>query len=254
MDEIIPIFKSHYSLGRSILTLKGPKDLADTQSSDSVFDICNDAGLKELFLVDDNMSGFLEAYSQSKELKIKLMFGLRLTVCPDALNKTEEGRRNSHKNIIFIRNAEAYKQLIKIYTFAAQDGFYYEPRIDIKTLKSMWTKDLLLAIPFYDSFLYNNKYTDSQCVPDFSFCDPVFFIEDNDVLIDKDLQERVVEFCADKYQTQRVKSIYYKNKDDFAAYLTFRCIGKRTSVEKPNLDGMCSDEFCYESYLEQVNG
>ena len=254
MDEIIPIFKSHYSLGRSILTLNEPKDPAATQSSDSVFDICQDSGLKELVLVEDNMSGFLQAYSQAKELKIKLMFGLRLTICPDALNKTEEGRRNSHKNIIFIRNATAYKQLIKIYTFAAQDGFYYEPRIDTKTLKSLWTKDLMLAVPFYDSFLYNNKYTDAQCVPDFTFWDPLFFIEDNDVLIDKDLKERVVEFCADKYKIQKVKSIYYKNKDDFAAYLTFKCINKRTSTEKPNFDGMCSDQFCYESFLEVVNG
>ena len=254
MDEIIPIFKSHYSLGRSILTLNEPKDPADTQKSDSVFDICQDAGLKEMFLVDDNMSGFLQAYSHSKELEIKLMFGLRLTFCPDALNKTEEGRRNSYKNIIFIRNAEGYKQLTKIYTFAAQEGFYYEPRIDTKTLKSLWTKDLMLTVPFYDSFLYNNKYTDSQCVPDLNFCDPTFFLEDNDVLIDKDLKERVVEFCSGKYRTQRVKSIYYKNKDDFAAYLTFKCINKRTSTEKPNFDGMCSDQFCYESYLEEING
>jgi len=254
MDEIIPIFKSHYSLGRSILTLNEPKDPAEAHKSDSVFDICQDAGLKEMFLVDDNMSGFLQAYSQSTELKIKLMFGLRLTICPDALNKTEDGRKNSHKIIIFIRNAEAYKQLIKIYTFAAQDGFYYEPRIDAETLKSLWTKDLMLTVPFYDSFLYNNKYTDSQCVPDLSFCDPTFFLEDNDVLIDKDLKERVVEFCSGKYRTQRVKSIYYKNKDDFAAYLTFKCINKRTSTEKPNFDGMCSDQFCYESYLEEING
>lgn len=254
MDEITPIFKSHYSLGRSILTLKDPKDAANTQSSDSIFDICQENSLKEVFLVDDNMSGFLEAYSRSKELGIKLIFGLRLTVCPDALNKTEEGRQNSSKNIIFIRNAEAYKQLIKIYTFAAQEGFYYEPRIDTKTLKSLWTKDLLLAIPFYDSFLYNNKYTDAQCVPDFSFCDPIFFIEDNDVLIDKDLKERVTEFCADKYKIQKVKSIYYKKKDDFVAYLTFKCINKRTSTEKPNFDGMCSDQFCYESFLEVANG
>ena len=254
MDEITPIFKSHYSLGRSILTLKDPKDAANTQSSDSIFDICQENSLKEVFLVDDNMSGFLEAYSRSKELGIKLIFGLRLTVCPDALNKTEEGRQNSSKNIIFIRNAEAYKQLIKIYTFAAQEGFYYEPRIDTKTLKSLWTKDLLLAIPFYDSFLYNNKYTDAQCVPDFSFCDPIFFIEDNDDLIDKDLKERVTEFCADKYKIQKVKSIYYKKKDDFVAYLTFKCINKRTSTEKPNFDGMCSDQFCYESFLEVANG
>ena len=253
MDEIIPIFKSHYSLGRSILTLKEPKDPEDTQSSDSIFDICQDAGLSEVFLVDDNMSGFLEAYSRSQELKIKLIFGLRLTICPDALNKTEEGRRNSFKNIIFIRNAEGYKQLIKIYTFAAQEGFYYEPRIDMETLKSFWTKDLLLGVPFYDSFLYNNKYTDSQCVPFFGFCDPVFFIEDNDVLIDKDLKERVIEFCKDKYRIQRIKSIYYKNRDDFGAYLTFKCINKRTTLDKPNFDGMCSDQFCYESYQELIN-
>ena len=254
MDEIIPIFKSHYSLGRSILTLKGVKNPSETHSSDSIFDICEDAGLKELFIVDDNMSGFLEAYQQTEELKIKLIFGLRLTFCPDASNKTEDGRRNSYKKIIFLRNAEGYKQLIKIYTFAAQEGFYYEPRIDMETLKSFWTKDLLLAVPFYDSFLYNNKYTDSQCVPDLSFADPVFFIEDNDVLIDKDLKERVLEFCSNQYPIQRVKSIYYRNRDDFPAYLTFKCINKRTSVEKPNFDGMCSDQFCYESYLDQVNG
>jgi len=254
MDEIIPIFKSHYSLGRSILTLKEPKDPQETHTADSVFDICQDAGMKEAVLVDDNMSGFLEAYTRAEELKIKLIFGLRLTFCPNALNKTEEGRRNSFKNIIFIRNAEGYKQLIKIYTVAAQEGFYYEPRIDATTLKSLWTKDLLLAVPFYDSFLYNNKYTDAQCIPDFSFCDPIFFLEDNDVLIDRDLRERVIEFCGDKYKTQRAKSIYYKNKDDFGAYLTFKCINKRTSTEKPNFDGMCSDEFCYESYLEAVNG
>ena len=59
MEEIIPIFKSHYSLGRSILTLKMPKGEGQSDSSDSVFDICDDAGIKEMFLVDDNMAGFL---------------------------------------------------------------------------------------------------------------------------------------------------------------------------------------------------
>jgi hypothetical protein len=118
----------------------------------------------------------------------------------------------------------------------------------------LWSNDLLLAIPFYDSFLYNNKYTDSQCVPDFSFTEPVFFIEDNDVLLDKDMGERVLEFCSGKYETVQTKSIYYKNRKDFAAYLTFRCINGRTTVDKPNFDGMCSSEFCYESYSEAING
>ena len=87
-------------------------------------------------------------------------------------------------------------------------------------------------------------------MPDFSFAEPIFFVEDNDVLLDKDMQERVLDFCADKYETVKTKSIYYKDREDFSAYLTFRCINGRTTVDKPNFDGMCSPEFCYESWRE----
>jgi hypothetical protein len=54
--------------------------------------------------------------------------------------------------------------------------------------------------------------------------------------------------------TQETKSIYYKNRDDFLAYLTFRCINNRSSLEKPNIDHMCSDEFCFESWMEKTGG
>ena len=254
MEEVIPLFKSHFSIGKSILTLDSPSDPIDPTSPDSIFDIVKENDIKEIFLVEDSMAGFLEAYTKSEELGVKLVFGLRLGFCPDLNNKSEEGRKNSFKNIIFIKNQKGYKQLIKICTKAAQDGFYYEPRMDFKTLKEFWTSDLLLAVPFYDSFLYNNKYTDSQCVPDFSFCNPIFIKEDNDTLLDDDMNSSVDKFCRDKYETVKAKSIYYKTREDFSAYLTHRCINKRTSLQKPNFDGMCSNEFCYESYKEVVNG
>ena len=129
------------------------------------------------------------------------------------------------------------------------NGFYFEAEV----YKTQGQKVALYKYSSYDNY-YNNKYTDSQCVPDFSFIDPVFFTEDNDTLLDKDMSQRVVEFCGNKYETFRTKSIYYKNRKDFPAYLTFRCINGRTTVEKPNFDGMCSPEFCYESYLEITNG
>ena len=66
----------------------------------------------DLFLVDDCMSGFLEAYTNTDKInkapyskKLKLIFGLRLTFCPDMNNKSEEGRKDSYKNIIFVNNA-----------------------------------------------------------------------------------------------------------------------------------------------------
>ena len=253
MSDIVPLFKSHYSLGRSILTLDLPKE-DDPSSSDSVFDIAQEAELEEVYLVEDSIAGFLEAYTNAKDLKKKLVFGLRLTFCPDLSIKSDEGRKNSFKNIIFIKNSKGYQDLIKIYTRAAQDGFYYEPRMDFKTLKNMWSNDLLLAIPFYDSFLYNNKYNNSQCIPDFSFASPFFFKEDNDTLLDEDMGKAVDKFCEGKYEIVKTKSIYYKDREDFSAYLTHRCINKRTSLEKPNFDGMCSNNFCYESYKEAVNG
>ena len=272
MDGIVPLFKSHYSLGKSILTLSLPDAEYDSEgtkdTSDSIFEIAldrfhhNDPGASDLFLVDDCMSGFLEAYTNTEKInkapyskKLKLIFGLRLTFCPDMNDKSEEVRKDSYKNIIFVNNVQGYKQLIKIWTTAAQDGFYYEPRIDFKTLKEFWTKDLLLGIPFYDSFLHRNNFTVSSCIPDFSYVNkPVFFIEDNDTLIDSLLADKVREYCKDKYDVQKSKSIYYKNDEDFDSYLTFKCINKRTTVEKPNFDGMCSNNFSYESYRRLVNG
>ena len=97
MSDIVPLFKSHYSLGRSILTLDLPKE-DDPSSSDSVFDIAQEAGLEEVYLVEDSIAGFLEAYTNAKELKKKLIFGLRLTFCPDLSIKSDEGRKNSFKN------------------------------------------------------------------------------------------------------------------------------------------------------------
>jgi len=39
-------------------------------------------------------------------------------------------------------------------------------------------------------------------------------------------------------------------REDFKAYLTFRCINNRTTLNKPNLEHMCSTEFSFESWKE----
>ena len=69
---MIPLFKSHYSLGRSILTLED-KDEKDDYP-DSIIQICKENKMKELYLVEDNMSSFLEAYSNCRKNNIKLNY------------------------------------------------------------------------------------------------------------------------------------------------------------------------------------
>ena len=130
----------------------------------------------------------------------------------------------------------------------------------MEVLKDLWHEDtLLLAIPFYDSFIFKNLTTFNTCVPDFSFTSPTFFIEDNSLPFDSLVNKGVLNYCkANKYKTEKTHSIYYKNKSDFKAYLTYKLIcsrntfpGRAVSIEKPNMDHMGSDEFCWESHLEK---
>jgi len=246
-----PLFKSHYSLGKSILTL-AKAGSSEPDEPSSIIDIAKKLNLENIYLVDDSISGFLEAHKSCEDAKLNLRFGLRLTVCDDIDNKTAESREKEHKVIIFITNTDGYYDLVKISTLASIQGFYYYPRIDCKNLKKLWNdKNLSLCIPFYDSYVFKNNLTYSICVPDFSFCNPTYFIEDNNLPFDEILKSKVEEIVSDKLLAIKTQSIYYENKEDFLAYLTFRCISERTTLNKPNLEHCSSNEFCAESFKEK---
>jgi len=247
----VPLFKSHYSLGKSVLTLSKAGS-SDPDEPSSIIDIAKKLNLDKVHLVDDSISGLLEAYKSCEDANLNLRFGLRLTVCDDIDNKTTESREKEHKIIIFMSRSEGYQNLIKISTIASTNGFYYYPRIDCKTLKELWSKEnLLLCIPFYDSYVFKNNLTYSICIPDFSFCNPTYFIEDNNLPFDEIVKSKVEEIVSDKQLAVKTQSIYYENKEDFLAYLTFRCISERTTLSKPNLDHCSSNEFCAESFKEK---
>ena len=247
MNGILPLFKTHYSLGKSILNL----NLTDNQpdEADSVFSILKRNKMEELVLVEDCMTGFLEAYENSNESNIKLIFGLRLTVCQDIENKSPESLKTNNKIVVFMKNNDGYKKLIKIFSLAARKGFYYEPRIDYKSLKETWDdKSLMMVIPFYDSYIFKNTLENSICVPEFDFTKPTYFLEDNDLPFDNLIKQKIINISE---KTQRTQSIYYRNKKDFKSYLTFKCINNRSTLDKPELDHMTSDEFCVESWKEK---
>lgn len=245
----IPLFKSHYSIGKSILTLEKPSEITDTDPV-SVFSIAKNYGLKEVCLVDDSMSGFLQASANAKSNDIKLIFGYRVTITGDMTERGDECLKKNSKIIIFPKNSIGYHKLIKIATKASCEGFYYEPRIDFNFLKENYSDDLIISIPFYDSFLANNALLGHLCVPDFSFFKPTFFIEDNDLPFDYIISDLVNSYAKDKYDIVRTQSVYYHKKEDFLAYLTFKCINNRSTLSKPNFNHMASNTFCFESCQE----
>ena len=246
----IPLFKSHYSLGKSVLTL-APAGASEKDEPSSVFDIAKRLKLKSVTLVEDSMSGFLEAYKSSENLGVKLQFGLRLTLCGDIKDKTADSRTKEHKVIVFAKNGKGYYDLIKVSTIACNEGFYYYPRMDTDVLKSLWSDDLMLAVPFYDSYVFNNHFTYGVCVPNFSFCKPVYLIENNNLPLDLLLERKVKATAGQDHDIFQAQSIFYESKKDFLSYLTCRCISKRTTLNKPNLEHCSSNEFCGQSFKEK---
>jgi len=249
---MIPLFKSHYSIGKSILTLGAPEKVKKG-GADSIIDIALDSGLKQVVLVEDTMHGFLEAKKRCDEKGLQLIFGFRTNLCQEY--EVEPERVPSHKIIIFAKNDAGIKKLYKIYSYIHCD----QPnKITEKDLKKFWSKKaLMMAVPFYDSFIYQNNFKyQANFMHNLSYYNPLFFVEENGLPFDTLLKEAVEDFAStNNFKIQKTKSIYYRSRKDLAAFQTYkmitsRCFSKKASIQAPNLDGCGSDEFCMESWLD----
>ena len=231
--------------GRSILTF-------DSKAGDSIVDIATENKLKGVVVVDDTMAGFQVGYEKLKEVGVKFVFGLRLDIANDLDNQETEA-----KYVIFANNEGGKNALIKISTEANTVGSRKTregkviSRVTFDYLKTVWNdNDLSLTVPFYDSFVFNNLLRGFKHIPDQEFLkQSSFFVEKNGLPFDKILTDNLETFDNEKILA---KSIFYKDKADFKAWQTFKCVAQRTSLEKPNLNHCTSNEFCWESYLEEM--
>jgi DNA polymerase III alpha subunit len=245
---MIPIFKSHFSLNSSLLTLEPAEEIKDNLPA-SVFSVAKKHGLKDVYLVDSSMSGFLQAFSGAKKSELNLRYGVELTVVSNIKDKSEESLKTEHTIIVWLLNSEGYPDLCKLVTCANIEGFYYRPRIDEESLAKLLTPNLMVTIPFYGSFLANNSLKFATCVFNYERFNSIFFKEYSNLPFDQVIENKINSL---KVSTQPVKTVYYYRKSDFPAFMTVKCIGKRSTWDKPNLDGMASDDFAFETFLEQT--
>ena len=219
---MIPLFKSHFSIGKSILRVDDILSLTE--------------GLEEVYFVEDSMTGFPEAFRKFGE---RLRFGLRFSIFNEDQNEESES-----KMIAFANGDAGAKELYNLYT----------EQSDIKITRPWdFTKNIQYAVPFYDSFLHKNLTTFSNCVVDLP-SDILFIIEDNNLPFDSLITDKILSYCKNhKNETTNAKSIYYENREDALAFQTYklicnRRIGRTYDLSNPGLDHFGSNEFCFESW------
>ena len=219
---MIPLFKTHFSIGKSILRI------------DDIDRVCTDNQIEEIFLVEDTMCGFPEAFRTFKD---NLRFGVRFSVYNEDLSEQSES-----KIIAFANGDAGSKELYSLYTKSFSSK-----------IVNPWesTKHIQYAVPFYDSFLHKNLTSFSNCIIDVP-SDVTFFIEKNGLPYDSIIEDKILSYTKN---TELVKSIYYENKEDVEAFQTYKCIcnrqpGRQASLSNPRLDHFGSDRFCVEAWKE----
>lgn len=243
---MIPIFTSHYS-GKSVLTFDTPED-AKKYNNDSIIDICIENKIEKPFVVESKITGFMEMNKNFQKSDLKPRFGLTRFFITDL---SEDNKANWHKITVFCKNTQGYKDLIRLHNYANLNHRGY---ILPEVLKKFWTENLKLVIPFYDSYIHRNIMYGTTCMPEFSGIPHNFFFERNELPFDDLIEARLP--AQDKVL---VKSIFYKNKEDFATWQTYRCAlnlnvkGRKRTLDAPNFEHCHSKEFCFESFKEYAN-
>jgi len=253
-NNLLPIFSSDHSLGKSILTVWDAEDQIKNNSPISIFTIAKKYSLDEVFLCDCSFSGFIQSWEKSKNNKLILHFGYKVNVCDRMDTKDDDSTRTESKITIWVLNTEGYKDILKLHNRASNEGFYYHPRLDWAFLNGNITKNLLITIDFYDGFLARNLLNGHHCVPDFKEFNPIFEISEMGLPFDRIIKNKTLNYCKENtHQTMNTHHCYYYAKNDVMAYQTFCAIHNRSALSKPELSHFSQDTFCWEEYCNKAN-
>jgi len=258
MSKAIPIFSSYYSIGRSILTLNKPSK-EEIPNTVSIFDIAKLHNLSEVIIADDTMGGFYQAYKISKDLNIKLIWGIFINV----INSLKDfDKLSSSQVILWLKNSDGYEDINKILHFSNTDGYkkdlnakgeeltYGYPYIDWTVLNEMFTSNLLCSVPFYSGMIAHNTFNFDHFVnPIFDKIQPTFLLNSQGLPFDPILRNNTVNYCkSNNYETVEAKHVYYYEPKHSKSLLTMRAILNRGSYERPEVSHFSSNQF---SFLER---
>jgi DNA polymerase III alpha subunit len=254
MNDIIPLFYSESSQ-KSILSWISEKDYK-IGGPQSIIKLAKQGNLDKVYFVSSKFYDFITAWKLCEENNLQLIFGLELWVCPDLFDRSDISSANESKVIIWMKNSSAYKDLIKLYSsvHTEQNNKYYHFRASWSLLKLFWTDNLLLSIPFFDSFYSRNMLNYNSSILADLPAKPLFFREvDSGLPFAHLVEQSLITFIQNSYEVMDCKTIYYEKYDDAKQWMIYRSIKERNTFNKPNLDFCCSNRFCFQNYLEIIS-
>lgn len=226
-----------------------------------LLDCAKNFGMKNLAITDHGaMYGVMDFYKAALKRNIKPIIGCEIYVAPTTrfLRDTVDGVKYFHL-ILLAENNLGYKNLVKLVSLAATEGFYYKPRADKEILKKYHEGLIALSactageIPH--AILNNNFNKALELAQEYQniFGQGNFFLE---IQNHGSEDEKIVRDNLAKISRQlniglvATNDVHYTRREDYQAHDILLCIQMNKTVHDSRRLKFSSDDYYLKSAEE----
>ncbi len=198
------------------------------------------------------------------EKPIKPIFGTEFYVCDDLTVKTRNSVDSDESDrrhlILLVKNEQGYKNIASLNAIAFRDGYYYKPRIDLKTLKEhsegLVCLSACIAGDIPQAILRRNFDKAEELVRWFKdvFGEDFYLEMQNHGLPEEFEVNRYLRIYAKKYGIKLVvtNDVHYVDKTDALPHDVLLCVQTGKNYTDPNRMKFSSDDYYLKSYEEMA--
>jgi DNA polymerase-3 subunit alpha len=206
------------------------------------------------------MFGAMEFYMECQKAGIKPIIGMEAYVAPKGLHyKTGREENQTYHLLLLAKNLEGYKNLCKLHTIAALQGFYYKPRIDHEVLREH-SKGLISSSTCLGSevcqYLLAGDYEKAQYAAGMYkeiFEEGCYFIElqDHGLAEQAAIKPHLLKIARElKLPLMATNDIHYLRKEDAKPHDVLLCIGTGSLLSDQKRLKFATEEFYLKSKEE----
>ncbi len=195
---------------------------------------------------------------------IKAIFGTEFYVCDDMTVKTRtsdiDGRDRRHL-LLLVKNEIGYKNISYLNAVAFRDGYYYKPRIDLKTLREhsegLICLSACIAGDIPQAIIRGDYEKAKSLILWFKeVFGEDFYLEmqnhgiEEELLVNQYLRKYSKELGVKLVVTN---DVHYVNKEDAVPHDVLLCVQTGKMYNDPNRMKFSSDDFYLKSYDEMLS-
>lgn len=214
----------------------------------------HEMGMTSMAVTDHGvMYGAMDWYKTATKSGIKPIMGMEAYL---AEGSAREQNRKSYHLLLLAENNTGYRNLIKLASKSALEGFYYRPRVDLEMLQEygegIIATSACLGGPVANNFLNNQPNLAYDYAGKLSeiFGKERFFIELQDHgLPEQTLTNKPMIELARKFDLPLIATndVHYCLQHDASAQDILICVGTNTNINNPNRMKQDSDQFYLKS-------